>query len=82
MIRKLKIHNPHHEATGETFAVVVRTALGETRVPCWTEAEANDIRDSLLDAGLQVRVIGMPTMLAYAGFGREEDVAALPPIDD
>jgi hypothetical protein len=79
MIRTLKIHNPHHEATGETFAVIVRTALGETRVPCWTEAEAQDIRDSLLDAGMTVRVIVTPTMLAATGFFEDEaDVAALP----
>lgn len=77
------IHNPHHEPAGETFAVVVRTATGEVKVPCWTLAEANDIRDSVFDVGLSCRVLGLPTVIGFAGFFEDgADRAALPDIAD
>jgi hypothetical protein len=73
MIVSHTIHNPHHEPTGETFAVLVKTALGETRIPCWTLAEAQDIRDSVFDVGLTCRILGLPMTLAVVSFDDGDD---------
>lgn len=77
-----KIHNPHHEPTGESYAVVLRTAAGETRIPCWTLEEAQDIRDSVFDVGLTCRILGLPSYQAAAGFGAEGEAEGLPEITD
>ncbi|HEY7427449.1 MAG TPA: hypothetical protein VH682_24660 [Gemmataceae bacterium] len=81
MIHTHTIRNPHHEATGQTFAVEVQTAAGKQRVPAWTLEEANDLRDSILDAGLSCRIIGAPTVLAATGFFDSLDDVAIT-IDD
>lgn len=80
MITTIKIHQPNHEPTGETYAVLVRTALGEVRIPCWTLDEASDIRDSVFDVGLSCRILGLPTTLAVAGF--DDTIDELPEVED
>jgi len=65
----LRVYQPHHEPTGETFAVVVTLDGGVTvRVPCWTAEEAGQVRDDALDAGYRARILGLPFTGCAVGF--------------
>jgi len=72
----------HHNKNGSTYSVEIRTAGGIIRVPCETLDEAQEIRESVFDAGLSCLIKGLPSYHAYAGFGAVDDVAVLPEVED
>jgi hypothetical protein len=59
--------NPHQGPRGEPFTVHATGRLGTTDESYWSEREALDARDRLLDAGHdQVRILGLPTTAVLA----------------
>jgi len=76
----LRIFQPHHQPTGETFAVIITTGAGIIEVPCWTAQEAGQVRDAALDAGYRARILGLPLHLTAAGFPKL--AGPLPAIED
>lgn len=70
------IRNTVYGPKGETFGVVYDTITEPYTEWYWTEQEAWDRRDELLDMHIRgVRVIGSATVVAVAGLGSEEDDA-------
>lgn len=68
----LTIYNPHYGPKGEPYTVVIKSGAGTIEVPCWTEAEAWEVRDAAIDDGHTVRILGLPTRLC-AIFPKEDD---------
>lgn len=57
----LMIYNPHYGPLGEPFVVRIKTGPGVIKVPCWTEADAWEVREAAIDEGHTVRILGLPT---------------------
>ena len=84
-MKRMTIPQPYQCDDGEPFAVEIRTAASTTIVPCHDAEEAAEVRDSILTAGLhvRVRVLGLPATVAIGGFFEDEtDRAELPEIAD
>lgn len=62
------IRNPHYGPQGRPFTVRAIGQAGELAESFWTEAEAWERRDQLVDAGYQmVHVLGAPTIITVVG---------------
>jgi hypothetical protein len=67
-VTSLTIHNPHYGEGGRPFTVRAIGQAGELEESFWTQGEAWERRDQLLDAGYHsVRVLGAPTIITVVG---------------